>query len=319
MILNLLGVVITPLLILFYAHVPAEEPNVTIEFTDSGVRITPNVGVDLPSSILYTLHDQSLFLPYALDDETTADLMMGISLYSAGDCENARQYLTPINVQEIDRITSFYAGNCALVMNDYASALELFSADYPLATPSSINLWWTHIQINPTEPFEGLMVCPRIEGWICTPQERVDKLTRIAQLYALGFDYAQAVSTINSAITFVERYTPFVSRLDAPPHLFTSNEVAALYTQRGQFHLLLYEWDNVLADYNNALELAPDYADAYFYRGLLYYSALTDQIPRETALADFIRYLELAPSGSHAAEAEHYITIIQAEMDALDS
>jgi tetratricopeptide (TPR) repeat protein len=78
--------------------------------------------------------------------------------------------------------------------------------------------------------------------------------------------------------------------------------------------MLLYEWDRALADYNRALELDPDYADAYYYRGVLHYTLLE----REQAIADFGRYLELAPDGLHAENAAQYITDLQTQLEALD-
>lgn len=91
-----------------------------------------------------------------------------------------------------------------------------------------------------------------------------------------------------------------------------------LYLLRGQVYLSLYEWDKALADYDQALELKDDYAEAYFGRGLVYISILqtgTENYP--LALADFQRYLELAPEGDHAEEALRYIEQLQAQNQAL--
>ena len=83
-------------------------------------------------------------------------------------------------------------------------------------------------------------------------------------------------------------------------------------------YLNIYEWDKSLDDYNTAIELNPSYAEAYFQRGLLYYSILqTGDSLREEALADFRHYLELAPDGPHADEPRRYITGIEAAMVAL--
>ena len=60
-------------------------------------------------------------------------------------------------------------------------------------------------------------------------------------------------------------------------------------------------------------------ADAYFHRGVLYYSVLqTGQALREDALADFRRYLALAPDGEYAAQARDYAGRIEAELAALN-
>lgn len=92
-----------------------------------------------------------------------------------------------------------------------------------------------------------------------------------------------------------------------------------LYSERGQRYALVYQWDNALADFNHALELDPNYLDAYYYRGVLYASVPEGIEARRLALADFQRYLELAPDGQHADDAERYLSDIQAQLDALGS
>ncbi len=83
--------------------------------------------------------------------------------------------------------------------------------------------------------------------------------------------------------------------------------------------MLLYEWDAAIADYTMAIDLGPDepaVAEAYYYRGIAYYTTLVD---RERALPDFERYLELALYGEHRAEALQYQADIRAELEALGS
>ena len=117
-------------------------------------------------------------------------------------------------------------------------------------------------------------------------------------LYALAFRYDDAIADMDAAIA-----------------LDPNNP--ALYVERGQRIILLYEWDRALADYNHALELDPNYADAYYYRGILYASVPEGIDARRSALADFQRYLDLAPDGQHAADAARYLADIQAQFDAL--
>jgi tetratricopeptide (TPR) repeat protein len=88
-----------------------------------------------------------------------------------------------------------------------------------------------------------------------------------------------------------------------------------LYTLRGQMYLYLYEWDQVLADYNTAIELDPAYADAYYYRAVLYYT----RNELNLALADFQHYLDLAPDGDHAQQAAQSIADIQTQQQALEN
>lgn len=119
-----------------------------------------------------------------------------------------------------------------------------------------------------------------------------------SQLYALAFRYDEAIADMDAAIAIDP---------DNP----------ALYVERGQRILLLYEWDRVLADYNHALELDSNYADAYYFRGILYASVPEGIDARRDALADFQHYVELAPDGLHAAYAERYAVEIQAQLDVL--
>ncbi|MCC6613731.1 MAG: tetratricopeptide repeat protein [Anaerolineae bacterium] len=90
---------------------------------------------------------------------------------------------------------------------------------------------------------------------------------------------------------------------------------ATLYVERGKLHLLAYEWDRALADFDRAIELAPQLAEAYYQRGLLYASAPdgSDET-RSLAIADFRRFLELAPDDAHAARADEYIRQLEAAL-----
>ena len=119
-----------------------------------------------------------------------------------------------------------------------------------------------------------------------------------AKVHAENFDYDSAIAEMDSAI-----------------EIYPEN--VALYIMRGQMLLLLYEWDRVLENYNTAIELDPYYAESYFYRGVLYYSVLTSEIPRQTALADFEHYLVLSPNSELAGQAQSYIDTINAELEAL--
>ena len=131
----------------------------------------------------------------------------------------------------------------------------------------------------------------------------IEILSRRAEIQALDFDYDAAIAGMDRAIALAEGMPDY-----------GASGLAALYTQRGQMILLLYEWDRVLDDYNRAITLDPDYAEAYYHRGILFYT----QGPRENALDDFERYLELAPVGAYAEDAAIYREEIAAEREALE-
>ncbi len=119
-------------------------------------------------------------------------------------------------------------------------------------------------------------------------------------------------SRINAALF---RYDEAIADMDAAIALDPDNPL--LYVERGQRILLLYEWDRALADFNHALELHPNYAAAYYYRALLYASVPEGSEARQSALADFERYLALAPNGSYAENAAQNSASLQAQLDAL--
>ena len=128
-----------------------------------------------------------------------------------------------------------------------------------------------------------------------------------ARQYALASQPDAAIAELDSAIEQAQRYA-------LPAH-----ERARLYTLRGRMVLMLYEWDRVLDDYNIALDIAPDYAEAYFYRAILYYSAMPGGLNREDALADFEHYLRLEPDGPHAADAALHAESIRLQLEALST
>lgn len=106
-------------------------------------------------------------------------------------------------------------------------------------------------------------------------------------------------------------YTNALADIDRAIEIKPSS--AALYTVRGQIYLLTYEWDSAMESLNLALSLDADFAPARFYRGLLFYTLNQ----REAALDDFQRYLDLEPDGAFAASSHQSIESIQAELSAL--
>lgn len=121
----------------------------------------------------------------------------------------------------------------------------------------------------------------------------VAHLVETSRQHAANFAHDQAIAAANLAL-ILDPVNP------------------QLYIERGQRSLLLYEWDRALADFNTAVALAPDLADAYYYRGLLYASAPEGDAARALALADFRYYLDLAPDGAHATTARRYVTQLEA-------
>ncbi len=283
-----------------------------------------------PALISYPILGTNLadasFPPDSLDGvEFSVNYLTALSLYAVNQCDEALPYfeqvqqgIVTLNLAPEDvhapLFTPFYRANCALRKGDYQQAIALYESVlivfpqpffYAPTLSTAINLAWAYLQIGEEDKAIALIdkAVSSYRYWLAKADSSGNAfpvIIRRAQLYALASRYDDAVADLTTAIE-IEPENP------------------ELYTLRGQMYLYLYEWDSVLNDYNTAIELDPAYPDAYFYRGILYYSILqTGQELRPEALADFQYYLELAPEGTHAAEAFRYAATIQAELDALD-
>ena len=71
----------------------------------------------------------------------------------------------------------------------------------------------------------------------------------------------------------------------------TNSDLATIYTHRGKAWDEKDEEDRALADYNKALELDPNNADAYFDRGVYFF----DKKVYGRAITDFNKALDLDP------------------------
>lgn len=279
-----------------------------------------------PSDALLALDTSPTFFLYfpPLNDAAQRQLVeaaAGLSLYSIGRCDLAQDYLQPMPYHqesptgwpyEVPPYTlPFYAGNCALLADDFPrtidafeSALVLDDGGTLLNSAPALNLIWTYMQTGQAEAAADLLHSDRLAQ--AADADHPTVLLSRARLLALAFDYDAAIVTLDHAIHRAMNSGPI-----------DRQQLARLFVARGQLYLLLYEWDRVLHDYNAALRLMPGYADAHYQRGLLYLSILqTGQQLRQAALNDFTRYLELAPDGDHAAAARRYIESIRAELDA---
>ncbi len=67
---------------------------------------------------------------------------------------------------------------------------------------------------------------------------------------------------------------------------------ADFYLKRGEDFAGAHQYDRAIADYNTAIQLKPDYAEAYNNRGFAYYLKGNE----ERAIADYTRAIELRPN-----------------------
>lgn len=81
---------------------------------------------------------------------------------------------------------------------------------------------------------------------------------------------------------------------------------ASAYYGRGNAYRLLGNYDTAIQDYNRAIELNPQYADAYFNRGLVYYYRL---VKYDMAVQDFNNFLRI--NGGKNGDAEKVRQLIR--------
>lgn len=256
--------------------------------------------------------------------------LTGVILYMLGRCDEALPYFDSLNHipdeydQPVESIytrnsPAFFRGVCAIDRGDIEDAIPLFEqvayrngySSRPEPTPGLINLAWAYLQVDRDEEAFALLddyvdyVVGPLDQPLAVPNlNRRDVIVMRAKFHALNADFDTALGDTETAIALVKKHSPG-----------DSHGLAKLYLEQGQIRLLTYEWDAVLEDYNTAIELAPNQAEAYYRRGLLYYTTLVD---RENALPDFERYLELYPDGPFAVDAAQYIADITAELEALE-
>lgn len=245
----------------------------------------------------------AIFSEVTIPGEDADTLLMGYALYSAGYFDDAELYLLTLVDNSDTRLQDsvlFLLGNIELLRENYESAIDYYEAvDLSI---SLTNLAWTYSHTGQSETaFAMIDDHERSLRENSNPVNLINPLRTRAQLHALNFDYDSAIVDIDEAIE--------IANSDDFARIF----LPELYTVRGEIIFLIYEWDRVEQNFNTAIELAPDYAPAYFQRGVLFYTMAR----REDALSDFETYLELEPDGIHSELAKGYIDSIQAELDAL--
>jgi len=252
-------------------------------------------------------------------DREIIDLALGLLFYDSDKCDLATPFFESVAEQidsqsdsprSIDLSIQFYKGNCAILDNNIEQAIIEYESGINLndfqwgEVGLTTNLAWAYIQIgNEERAFE---LFDQLEKEIYSYDYPLSKALIIyfqsrARLYALTFDYTSAIADIDFAINEAKSYG-----LDI-------KSMSRLFKQRGDIIMLIYEWNRALEDYNTAIELAPDYAEAYYRRGILLYT----MVERENAITDFETYLELDQDGQFAESANEYIESIQIELSAL--
>jgi tetratricopeptide (TPR) repeat protein len=275
------------------------------------------------SPILVDLPD--VVMTGSTDTQTTIAAIY--ALYAVDDCDEAINIAQTLVAQDadvaaaeafnpmtdVDGFRRLLGWNCLMQQERDLANMDriIITLDPPPADPLSyqiditltVNHAWDSLRSGSQEQaFAELDELAR--RWGRDAYATIDILRKKSQFYALINDFDSAMDMIEHAI-------------DLATGGFSKPELAPLYIQRGQVHTLLYEWDNAIADYTIAINFAPEdeaVADAYYYRGFIYYTTLFD---RERALPDFERTLDLAPFGDHRENALQYQADIEAEIEAL--
>ncbi len=86
---------------------------------------------------------------------------------------------------------------------------------------------------------------------------------------------------------------------------------AAFYNNRGILYQRQNKWELALADYNKAIQINPNYVEAYYNRGILY----SKQKRRDLALPDYNKVIEVNPDFAQAYKNRGLIYFEQKKLD----
>lgn len=148
-----------------------------------------------------------------------------------------------------------------------------------------------------------LVIAAGVIGAVLASRPSTDPETMAVQVreYARDFKVEDALRTAQDALDIVKNGG------------YPDEYVAKFYLLRGQMWLLVYEWDFALSDYDAAVELAPEYPEAYYLRGVFY----ATRTELDLAIADFERVVTLDPDGRYAAQSRGAIEDLTRQKEAL--
>ena len=237
-------------------------------------------------------------------EEVTVEIIVAIGAYIRGDCATTTEQLSSVLptidtvavfIEQLTAYLNFYLANCALIDEDYEIAGELYQTNLDIynvnnfadryRVEASVNLAWIYFE----ELGDATTALALLDFPILTHTEwlGVYPLAMRAYIYAMQANHDAAFAEVEAAINLMPG--------DPSPYVLS-----------GQIYLLFQEWDNALGDFDWVDKNFGDYPDTYFYRGMTLHELGEDA----DAVADFATYLEMAPHGFHAEEAQEYINTI---------
>ncbi len=128
-------------------------------------------------------------------------------------------------------------------------------------------------------------------------------------LYGQAHDYYRA-SQLSDALRTAQDALDIVKNGGYPPEY-----VARFYILRGQMWHAVYEWDFALSDFDTAVQLAPEYPEAYYVRGTFF----AGRTELDLALPDLEQVVALDPDGRFAADARAAMFDIERQKEALSA
>jgi tetratricopeptide (TPR) repeat protein len=260
------------------------------------ITLNHNPLLELSPILIPILRDNAVI--FNAPKEIAVKITQGLVYIENDRCDLATDLFTTIQTETTESALQshfpFFLGVCALLDGDYGLAETIYASiltdnltgTYYTSTP--INLAWIYIQTDRAD--EGIaLVDDLLANYPYWSLDRHDTLARRAQLQAELDNFDAAIADIDSA-------------LQTRPNDFN------LHVVRGRINQRFEQNDQALRDYTNAVTFNPNFAPAYYYRGMLYLQLGNTN----NARADFDTYLKIAPGGDFAESCKTQLSSISA-------
>jgi len=179
-------------------------------------------------------------------------------------------------------------GNGLLAVEDFEGAIQVFSEALP-SLPDGAKA-------------AVLVAIAQAQSQLERDDEALATLERALSLAPTNVDALRLMSRRLTALGRTDEAQEYLDRMPedqrADPEILVREGVAA-YNQN--------DFDSAIAKLDAAIEAAPDWAEAYYFRGLANMAAGKN----DAAAEDFRRLLELEPEGERAGEAKQFAEYLE--------